>query len=103
MAQTLPQTRASDYACSSGTFRDDVTATLPASTSISIVPPTKSFTVEGAVLETSYQENPATNVLKEHVVLKMDRQPVCRATDYARIRPGLAEMMGALFAQALYK
>jgi len=102
VAQTLPQTRASDYACSSGTFRDDVTATLPASTSISIVPPTKSFTVEGAVLETSY-ENPATNVLKEHVVLKMDRQPVCRATDYARIRPGLTEMMGALFAQALYK
>ena len=102
MGLTLPQTRATDYACSSGTFRDDVTATLPASASISLVPPAKSFTVEGAVLETSY-ENPTPNVLKEHVVLKMDRQPVCRAADYGRIRPGLTEMMGALFAQTLYK
>jgi hypothetical protein len=103
VGQTLPQTRASDYACSSGTFRDDVTTTLPASAAVANVPPGKTFTTDGAMLETSY-ETPAPNVVKEHVLMKLDRPgPVCRAGDYARIRPELANMVGGLMAQILYK
>jgi transglutaminase-like putative cysteine protease len=103
VGQTLPQTRASDYACSSGTFRDDVTTTLPASAAVANVPPGKTFTTDGVMLETSY-ETPAPNVVKEHVLMKLDRPgPVCRAGDYARIRPELANMVGGLMAQILYK
>jgi transglutaminase-like putative cysteine protease len=103
VGQTLPQTRATDYACSSGTFRDDVTTTLPASAAVANVPPSKTFTTDGAMLETSY-ETPAPNVVKEHVLMKLDRAgPVCRASDYARIRPELSNMVGDLMAQILYK
>lgn len=103
VGQTLPQTRQADYACSSGTFRDDVTTTLPAGVTVANLPASRSFTTDGATLQTSY-ESPAPNVVKEHVLMKLDRAgPVCRASDYARIRPALSDMVGDLMAQILYK
>jgi hypothetical protein len=99
---TLPEDRRTDYACVSGTYREDVTATLPSSISITTQPSGKNITIEGATLQTTY-ENPAPNIVKEHVLLKMDRPTVCRAQDYARIRLGLSAMVGALYAQTLYK
>ena len=103
VGQTLPQTRETDYACSSGTFRDDVTTTLPQTVTVASVPASKTFATDGATLATSY-EQPAPNVVKEHVLMKLDRPgPVCRAADYAKIRPELSNMVGDLMAQILYK
>ena len=103
VGQTLPKTRQTDYACSSGTFRDDVTTTLPAGVTVASLPASRSFTTDGAVLQTSY-ESPAPNVVREHVLMKLDRAgPVCRASDYAKIRPALSDMVNDLMAQILYK
>lgn len=103
VGQTLPGSRQSDYACTSGTFRDDVTVTLPQTVSVATIPAGKTFTTDGTVLSTTY-ENPAPNVVKEHVRMTLDRPgPVCRAADYARIRPRLSDMVGDLMAQILYK
>lgn len=99
---SLPDNRQTDYACASGTYREDITATLPASSGITTMPPGKSVATDGVVLQTSY-ENPAPNIVKQHVMLKMDRAPVCRAQDYARIKPSLSAMVGALLAEPLYK
>jgi hypothetical protein len=100
--QNLPPTRQEDYVCASGTYREEVTATLPASTGVSTLPQGKSIALEGMALETVY-ENPTPNTIKHHAMLKLDRPPVCRAQDYAKIRPGLSSMMDALYAQILYK
>lgn len=103
VGQTLPQTRQTDYACSSGTFRDDVTTTLPAGVTVASLPASRSFTTDGATLQTNYEQT-APNVVKEHVLMKLDRTgPVCRAADYAKIRPALSDMVGDLMAQILYK
>ena len=100
---TLPQSRQADYVCASGTFREDVTATLPASASITTLPPSKSYAVEGTAMDVSY-ETPSPNIVRERVVLKLDRpSPVCRAADYAKIRPQLSQMVNALASQILYK
>ncbi|MBW8837301.1 MAG: transglutaminase domain-containing protein, partial [Burkholderia sp.] len=99
---SMPESRQADYACASGTYREDITATLPASTSVAALPPAKSIATDGAMLQTSY-ENPSPNIVKHHVLLKLDRTPVCRAADYARIKPSLSAMVSALFAQTLYK
>ena len=100
---TLPQSRRGDYACASGTFVEDVTATLPASASVTTLPASKSYVTDGAVMDVSFQQT-APHVVKQRVVLKLDRpSPVCRAADYAKIRPHLAEMVSALQAQILYK
>jgi len=100
--QNLPPSRQDDYACPSGTFVEDVTATLPASAAVTALQESKTITAQGAVLELHY-ENPAPNIVKHHVVLKLDRPPVCAAQDYAKARPALSSMMSALFAQTLYK
>ena len=99
---SMPESRQADYACASGTYREDITATLPASTSVAALPPAKSITTDGAVLQTSY-ENPVPNIVKQHVLLELNRTPVCRAADYARIKPSLSAMVSALYAQTLYK
>jgi hypothetical protein len=100
--QNLPSRRQDDYACASGTYIEDVTATLPGAAAITAMPPSKTLTAQGAVLELRY-ENPKPNIVKQVVTLKLDREPVCRAQDYAALRPGLSAMMSALFAQTLYK
>ncbi|MEO8301372.1 MAG: DUF3857 domain-containing protein [Rhizomicrobium sp.] len=100
--QNLPPSRQDDYVCASGTFVEDVTATLPAAAAITALPQSKTITAQGTVLDVHY-ENPAPNIVKQRVVLKLDRPPVCRAQDYAAARPGLSSMMSALFAQTLYK
>jgi hypothetical protein len=100
--QNLPLARQDNYACASGTFSEDVIATLPVSTGITTLPESKTVTVEGAVLEIKY-ENPAPNIIKHQVTLKLNRPPVCLAQDYSKIRPGLSSMISALYAQILYK
>ena len=102
VGQNLPPARQDNYSCASGTYSEDVTATLPASSGVTTLPETRTFAVQGVVMDVKY-ENPAPNVVKQHVVLKMDRPPVCTAQDYTKIRPGLSSMMGALYAQTLYK
>jgi hypothetical protein len=38
------------------------------------------------------------------VLMKLDRPgPVCRAADYASLRPQLSDMIGTLLSQVLYK
>lgn len=101
-AQNLPPSRQDDYVCASGSFSEDVTVTLPAPTAVTTLPESKTFTVQGAVLDMKY-ENPAPNIVKHRATLKLDRPPVCLALDYPKIRPGLSAMMGALFSQTLYK
>ena len=100
--QNLPPSRQDDYACASGTYVEDITATLSATAAITALPDSKTITAEGAVLDVHY-ENPAPNIVKHRLTLKLDRPPVCRAQDYAANRPSLASMMSALFAQVLYK
>ena len=103
VGQTLPPSRSTDYVCASGSYTDDVTATLPATATLASLPPDKTYTIDGAVLETSYQQL-APNVVKEHVFMKLDRPgPVCRASDYAKIRPELSNMVSSLLTQILYK
>ena len=100
---TLPPSRQADYVCASGTYREDVTVTLPASASVTTLPPSKSYVAEGAVMDVAY-ENPSPNVIRQRIVLKLDRSaPVCSAAGYAKIRPQLAQMVSALSAQILYK
>lgn len=100
--QNLPPSRQDDYVCASGTYSEDVTVTLPASTAVTTMPQSKNVAVPGVVLDIKY-DNPAPNVLTQHTVLKLDRPPVCLAQDYSKIRPGLSSMIAALFAQSLYK
>jgi len=103
LGMSLPPSRQADYLCASGTYREDVTVTMPASANVTTLPPSKSYAAEGAVMDVAY-ENPAPNIIKEHIVLKLDRQgPVCSASGYAKVRPQLAQMVGALQAQVLYK
>jgi hypothetical protein len=100
---TLPPTRQLDYVCPSGTYTDDVTAILPPGTAIVVLPAGKTVTVAGASLLTSYEQL-GPNMVKEHVVMKLDRPgPVCHAADYIKLRPQLSDMIGTLTSQILYK
>ena len=100
---TLPASRQADYVCASGTYREDVTITLPPAAAVTTLPPSKSYAAEGAAMDVSY-ESPSPNIIKQRVVLKLDRPaPVCSAAAYAKVRPQLAQMVSALSAQILYK
>lgn len=103
VGQSLPPTRRLDYVCGTGTFSEDITATLPPGITVAALPPGKTVTVEGALLVTSYEQS-APNTVRERVTLTLDRPgPVCRAADYEKLRPRLSDMIGALMSQILYK
>ena len=103
-ASTLPPTRHLDYVCLSGTYSEDVTRNPAAGrAAIAALPPSKTMTTGGASLQTGY-EQPGPGIVKAHVAMTLDRpSPVCRAADYAKIRPQLSDMVGTLLSQILYK
>jgi len=103
VGQTLPATRQLDYVCSSGQFSEDVTATLPDGVSFAAPPAPKSLSAPGVKFTIGYEQS-APTIIKQHVALTLDRAgPVCRAADYAALRPQLSDMVGALASQILYK
>jgi len=101
-AGDLPPERTLDYVCATGTYRDDIQLTLPEGVSLTAVPPARSLSTKGISLHLDFhQESPS----KVHVEaeLKLDRSgPVCRAADYAQIRPVLSDMLDAMQVQLLY-
>jgi transglutaminase-like putative cysteine protease len=99
----LPKTRLRDYVCASGIYQENVTVTLPPGVAVTALPPSKTLTTDGVELHTDYRQvKPDTVHAMVH--LKLDRPgPVCKATDYARIRPALSDMVGALLTQILYR
>lgn len=99
----LPKTRSRDYACAAGVYQDTVTVTLPPGVAVMALPPGKTLSTDGVELRTDYQQLKPDTV-RAKVYLKLDRAgPVCKAADYARIRPALSDMVGALLAQILYR
>jgi transglutaminase-like putative cysteine protease len=99
----LPNTRSRDYVCASGIYQENVTVTLPPGVAVTALPLAKTFSTDGVELRTDYQQVKPDTV-RAKVYLKLDRAgPVCKAADYARIRPALSEMVGALLSQILYR
>jgi transglutaminase-like putative cysteine protease len=98
----LPDKRERDYVCASGVYQHSVTTTLPEGVSVTSIPPSQKFASAGIELRIEYRQvNPGT--VREDTYLKLDRPgPVCRAADYAKIRPQLATMVTALLGQILY-
>jgi hypothetical protein len=99
----LPAQRDQDYVCASGRYRHNLIITLPPGISVTSLPQSVALKTEGVNLQTEYTlARPDT--VRVQVKLDLDRPgPVCRAADYARIRPVLSEMMRALMAQILYR
>lgn len=101
-AGDLPPERTVDYVCATGTYRDDILLNFPEGVSLTAVPPARSLSTKGVSLHLDFhQESPS----KVHVTaeLKLDRSgPVCRAADYARIRPVLSDMLDVMQTQLLY-
>lgn len=102
-ASDLPPERTQDYVCLSGTYRNSVSLTLPAGFAVASLPESRTFTTDGVSLNLDYHQTDAATV-RVLAELKLDHPgPVCRAADYAKIRPALSDMAGALQAQILYK
>jgi hypothetical protein len=99
----LPPTREKDYVCASGRYENTITLKFPPGTVVSALPPAKTFTAQGVTLRTDYQQLEPDTV-RAQVRMQLDRPgPVCRAADYAALRPELSSMIGALLAQILYR
>jgi hypothetical protein len=99
----MPLKRDSDYVCPSGVYEDSVTLTLPPGVTLTALPPSKTFTTDGAELRADYQQLKPDTV-RAQVHLNLNRPgPVCRAADYAKVRPELSNMIDALLAQILYR
>lgn len=99
----MPPKRDFDYACISGIFEDSVTLTLPPGVAVTALPASKVFATDGAEMRADYQQLKPDTV-HALVRLKLDRPgPVCRAADYAKVRPQLSAMVDALLAQILYR
>ena len=99
----LPPARAMDYVCASGSYDDSVTLNLPKGFKILSLPKSQTLTAPGVNLKISYQRTKA-GPLKSQVHLVLDRaSPVCAAADYAKLRPALAKMVGALQSQIVYQ
>jgi len=100
---TLPPSRDADYSCPSGRFQETVNLTLPQGVTVSSLPASRVLAAEGAELRTDYAQ-PKPDTVRVSVQLKLDHpEPVCGADYYAKIRPVLSNMTGALLAQILYK
>ena len=99
---TLPPSRAENYVCASGDYRETVTVTLPKSVKQLELPASQTITTDGSQLKLSYTET-APDTLHSEIELRQDHSgPVCDPAYYAKVRPALARMASALSAQILY-
>ena len=99
----LPATREHGYVCASGRYQDDLTISLPSGIGVLSVPAGVTLATDGTRLQTRY-ELVKSDTIRVQVNLDLDRPgPVCRAADYARIRPVLSGMINALLVQILYR
>jgi transglutaminase-like putative cysteine protease len=99
----LPPSRTLDYVCVSGTYRDTTTIGFPQAVAVSKLPPDRDIKVEGAELQARYQLT-SQNAVRAELILVLKRPgPVCRAANWATVRPILSNMSNALFAQILYQ
>lgn len=102
-APDLPPERTLDYVCASGSYTKSVNLTFPAGVTVSSVPASQSLATGGVKLSLDYRQPDSAQVHVD-VALTMDRKgPVCRAADYAKIRPVLSDMLDAMQAQILFK
>lgn len=103
LASDLPPERTLDYVCSTGSYRKTVNLTFPAGVTLASLPPSQTLATNGVKLSLDYRQADPSMVHIE-IALTMDRGgPVCRAADYAKVRPVLSDMLDAMQAQILFK
>jgi len=99
----LPPSRTLNYVCASGSYHDTLTIAFPQGVTVANVPASHEFKAEGIALQTRYQLT-GQNTVRADLSLVLNRPgPVCKASNWATMRPVLSDMLSALYAQILYQ
>ncbi len=99
----LPQSRTADYVCASGSYSERVTVILPKTVKTVTLPSSRVFNAPGVELRVSFKQS-APGTIQSDTQLSLARSgPVCKASDYANLRPALQGMVNALQAQIIYQ